>query len=760
MKDKITAFFNKNLSLVLPAALASVLSSAIFAVYGISVFSAWSVLITVLCLSVFKFCDYCVGLGSRGKLYITLFVVADVMLFLRMISGSSRQAFMEWFFTASVSAGFRIGFLLTLLVFFPVFFGMTIYYFTRVLYRMGYLVLLSLIPCIVYVKVVAEINNFYLVLIAMLNMAICIQHIYEARGGGARIVGLRSYILSSVCFMFVIMLIASAVPKKNEAKYFSSFQRLFMNINTSLELGENYSELNDTSGNADNYEDFSNRRMYTVYGSNIPYLKRQNFDYYDFEEDRWYPYEKDPQLYPAELWKSEHFMLNMTALQSAIKHADMYEPGFSAKYGLENIANGSVIHDPVNNMYIQSHNFGAVYYLAPERTLEILLRNNSDPIYVTSTGCFRNRKNKHPLNTMYQVTYYNEFVSRQSWIAGGGANFSAERSMDMLTELRDILRDNDDEFYWTSFLFLQELKDAEYYRSIYADNNKKISDEVKNLAIEITQGCTYDWQKAEALQKYFADSGFIYDLEYTAKDTSPEYFLFKSHRGTCSDFASAYVLMARSLGMNVRYAEGFTAEETGRVGVYAIMDSNAHAYPEVFIPNMGWIVYEPTVASAYNGFAKRRGNLWFDLMALDMDYKLMLAVTFAAFIIFAAAFIYLVVIPFADEKLFVRRIRRASPAAAVKMLYGRIAQKTVKGLIPDAPVLTPYELAQRIAAVMGCEIYSLVFKAEKVIYGGGNANDADKADATESYFKLKDAIKEYKKSSRRKNRTGGKPASQ
>src|SRR5687767_15979497 len=59
--------------------------------------------------------------------------------------------------------------------------------------------------------------------------------------------------------------------------------------------------------------------------------------------------------------------------------------------------------------------------------------------------------------------------------------------------------------------------------------------------------------------------------------------------------ASAEVLMLRTLGIPARMAVGFAQgtydEERDR---YIVARLNAHAWPEVYFPGIGWVEFEPT----------------------------------------------------------------------------------------------------------------------------------------------------------------------
>jgi len=65
-------------------------------------------------------------------------------------------------------------------------------------------------------------------------------------------------------------------------------------------------------------------------------------------------------------------------------------------------------------------------------------------------------------------------------------------------------------------------------------------------------------------------------------------------RGYCEQFAGAYAAMARSLGIPARVAVGFTPGELRSDGKYHVYGRNAHAWPEVWFDNIGWISFEPT----------------------------------------------------------------------------------------------------------------------------------------------------------------------
>ena len=75
-------------------------------------------------------------------------------------------------------------------------------------------------------------------------------------------------------------------------------------------------------------------------------------------------------------------------------------------------------------------------------------------------------------------------------------------------------------------------------------------------------------------------------------------FLFDSHVGFCEQFASAAVVMLRSLGIPARlvtgYAHGDAAAQPGRIVMRGI---DAHAWVQVWYPGIGWVASDPTPPS-------------------------------------------------------------------------------------------------------------------------------------------------------------------
>ena len=116
---------------------------------------------------------------------------------------------------------------------------------------------------------------------------------------------------------------------------------------------------------------------------------------------------------------------------------------------------------------------------------------------------------------------------------------------------------------------------------------KVVLDDVRPLALAWTEGATDDRAKIDALGHHFA-SEFAYTLDRPAPaaGVSPLHdFLFVHREGHCEFFASALVVLARSLGIPARLVAGFRVVEHNGYGGYAVVRAeHAHAWAEVLVP--------------------------------------------------------------------------------------------------------------------------------------------------------------------------------
>jgi hypothetical protein len=135
------------------------------------------------------------------------------------------------------------------------------------------------------------------------------------------------------------------------------------------------------------------------------------------------------------------------------------------------------------------------------------------------------------------------------------------------------------------------------------------------LAKHITEGLSNNYDKIEAITSYLRRTiTYSETIPPTPAGQDPlEYFLFTSKKGYCNYYATAEVILLRSIGIPARMAVGFAqgqmsnnADTVGGVGpsqyTYTVRYKESHAWPEVYFTNAGWTEFEPTVSQSSRNF--------------------------------------------------------------------------------------------------------------------------------------------------------------
>jgi transglutaminase-like putative cysteine protease len=124
-----------------------------------------------------------------------------------------------------------------------------------------------------------------------------------------------------------------------------------------------------------------------------------------------------------------------------------------------------------------------------------------------------------------------------------------------------------------------------------------VTPRTRALAETITADAPTLHAKAQAIEQYLR--GFEYDLSVPLPSDEiadiTDYFLFELERGYCDYYATAFVVLARSVGIPARFASGFAVGSWDPTRMsFLITEGEAHSWPEVYFPEYGWIPFEPT----------------------------------------------------------------------------------------------------------------------------------------------------------------------
>jgi hypothetical protein len=125
--------------------------------------------------------------------------------------------------------------------------------------------------------------------------------------------------------------------------------------------------------------------------------------------------------------------------------------------------------------------------------------------------------------------------------------------------------------------------------------------QLTSIANTVTFGAKTKLAEAKKLQNWFTSSVFSYSLKPDLPQTDwLQAFLTTDRRGYCDQFAQAFAILARLLGIPSRIAIGYTGGAEGPGNTWDITTADAHAWPELYFTDEGWLRFEPT-PSGSNG---------------------------------------------------------------------------------------------------------------------------------------------------------------
>jgi hypothetical protein len=169
----------------------------------------------------------------------------------------------------------------------------------------------------------------------------------------------------------------------------------------------------------------------------------------------------------------------------------------------------------------------------------------------------------------------------------------------------------------SSAVTIRELREAnvnypQWVLLQYLQMPAEITPRTRALAKDIAAGLTNPYDISQAITTYLREN-ITYSRVIPPLPVNQEvvdWFLFDLKEGFCNYYASAEVILLRSLGIPARmvvgYAQGEAVSMQSTPGlppelrepygpqIYQVREKDAHAWPQVYFPNIGWIEFEPT----------------------------------------------------------------------------------------------------------------------------------------------------------------------
>lgn len=181
-----------------------------------------------------------------------------------------------------------------------------------------------------------------------------------------------------------------------------------------------------------------------------------------------------------------------------------------------------------------------------------------------------------------------EYISRQNMYGNGQLTMAC------------ILENRYRSFVYENYLQLPDNSDINEIRSNFAD----ILDLSPQTAIEKLELLQQLRDRVNTMTEYSLSPG-----KTPSNRDFVNYFLLENHKGYCTHYASAGVLLARMAGIPARYATGyivvgddFSDSAKNSDGTYTIElpDNRSHAWTEVYLDGFGWVPFEFTAGYSSN----------------------------------------------------------------------------------------------------------------------------------------------------------------
>ena len=641
----------------------------------------------------------------RGIVFFVIGAVIVLVCRFLLSAGWDRSNvwFMNWFYVTNQEAGQVPEYSAAILIFFSFFLASVVYYFSTIRFRASGLMLAVLLPFIIYGKRALSINDFDMVMMVTVYLALVIHGKLSADDVKHDTLFNYSYVIAGIVFVTFVGMVTMFIPKPEVRSYLENNRNFFdFRINSEMSA---FSSLNSESSprfgaNATGELLFKVR---DTNDSDVLYLRRQAFD--DFLNDRWVPnenirssMESYGQYNSTPIGSNKNYFsfmkngialteLNNTALEKDLSYFSTARSPFS-KSDLKQIT------------LTYEDSFQPTYICA-DLNIDTTVSAGSNKVYrTTHSECYPYTYDSLPRSTQY--FYYPDSKSLREYAKS--LSFGTAEFKDILVKAAAQGRITDK----------QRAAVASVIENYTYLEQYTVSNKLSDLAKQLTANCKNDYEKAEALVNYFEDNDYKYDLDYEPPDESIDYFVFTSKTGSCTSYATAMTLMARSVGLPARYVEGFAAYERDEEdrSLFAVRDYNAHAFVECFVAGVGWMTFDPTVDGYMNIRPRSNtGNVIGSIAAYLGRAALFLAVGFVL--------VFIIFLDRIDETFFRLRLGRKPDDVKPIMLYKRIikllnrqhANKKFDGY-------TPMQLTQYCMTQLGADITLPVSMFEKCCFGG------------------------------------------
>ena len=688
-----------------------------------------------------------------GAVYIVMLLVS--LRFTASLIGRGSQdypiPFLLWFMTPQDSLLYNKWYTLAIFIFFFIFMASVFYYFTRCRYRVFMTFLILMIPFVIYGKEYEEMPVYFILALSVGYVLLMIMFRQLNEDKDTVIVDKRETWRSVGIFTVLFALAAAFIPKPAVEADRSILETLINADALTDRLNEMLNVFRDTATG----EQFRSTDQDTVhyYGmAEEPLrLKTATFSTYSYETDSW-------SISDLDSYYSKHDELPIGIyvngeIADAVFFTAAEDEDFAEKYGLSEYAGVTLEYPQPKEVSLYSVYQGGNSAPVPQSAYAMTKTSYKRTIGLTRAGAILTDEGYFNINDSFEFTYITDKVFSNSNnrllidMLGDRDDY-----FEMLGDAFEVLKEARNNYFVTTEQYAQAdrffrtlMSSCNYYEDYtsilldYDDNEK-----IHRLAMEITDGLDSDYDKAKALEWYFINNGYVYDLDYRKeKGDNAEDFLFDTKTGVCYEYATAMTLLARASGIPARYCEGYNmqteleqySDSDGKFKRYTITSRDAHGFPELYIRGFGWVTFEPTMSLDAQSDGGRQASGMLSKMGL-----IILAICDGALII-------AVISPFLTHKSFIFINRRRSPEQAAAAVIRRICR--LYGISASS---TAREAEKEVARRSGADISAAVTLFERAEYGGEKLSETDREEMIKEYNSAYRSLAEAKKAARKMKR--------
>ena len=651
-----------------------------------------------------------------------------------------------WFITPQLAMDYNIWYSRATFMLFGFFLMSVIYYFSRVRYRVFMNFVIFIIPFMIYGK---EYETMPIIFIILLTTSYIMLMFYcrQLKDDSTTVIVSRREILSSAgVFAIIFAILASIVPKPEIKEDREAIESLISAERFTDRLVASLSSFKGTTSGGQFRGVNSQVQLYYAelqeFLNEPMKLKTRTFSEYSYQYDSWSAAPRDSETVGnydgAPMQISENCLLT-NSLQLAVS----VDPEFAEKYGLSEFATDKIRVPKTSTMRLYSVYQSGKNVPVPQYAQELTDSSTDYDYKLGKTGTISTMKEipgnedftfEYGRDTFFSFDYNKAFIDAIS-----GVDYS-KLLIDASDVLYKKLKAADDSEEASKYLKAYDAVEGEIsaFRDARSLLNYDDKVRIKELSDEITSGIATDYDKAKAIEWYFFNNNYNYDLEYVkASGENVENFIFNSKRGVCYEYATAMIMLSRAAGIPARYCEGFNLSRyqmNEKVKAnYVITAMDAHGYPELYIKGYGWMPFEPTRS---DGTEEQRqlGE------AKDNLSKAGIVILIAAVL----ALILYIASPVLLHRFFLILERRKIPAAAVIAAMQRICR--IYGLEKS---MTSGEAAEKVRELSGADISALVVLFDRAAYGSEKLSEAEKTEAVRIYTEAYEKLRESRKKKRR-----------